>query len=143
MKSGKVYSGRPIHLVFSAGLMVFAEAGAITSAVLRWQSLSHPALGIALSVSLATLLLWFYWQGSNIARWIVIIGGILDLITALTELLGVPAAWVSSEPHPTAVKIKYVVQICVCAYIVGWLFTKQAQTYFSPEERHRRELLTN
>jgi len=132
-------SGRPGQLVVTTALMACAVAACLIAAIRLWSTLPHPLAGSVLLIGTWIPLLWFYWQGYSAARWIVLILGILDVIDALNVFLKVPfLARFSAPPDLALGKAKYAIQLCICAYIVGWPLTRQATTYFSTDARRER-----
>lgn len=132
-------SARPTQLLVTTALMTCAIAACLIAAIWLWSTLPHPLVGSVLLIGTWIPLLWYYWQGYSAARWIVLILGILDIVDALNVLLKVPLLSRFSVPPDLAIgKTKYAIQLCICAYVVGWLLTRQAATYFSTDARRER-----
>ena len=130
---------KPAQLFVTTALMACAVAAALTAGIWLWSTLSHPLVGSVLLLGSSILLLWFYWRGHGAARWIVMVLGILLIVDALNVLLPVPfLGLIAGSPDLTLGKTKYAIQLCICVYVVGWLFTRQAATYFGADSRRER-----
>lgn len=135
MTASESRGARPVQLVVTTALMACAVAALLVSAIWLWSTLPHPLVGSALLACSSILLLWFYWRGYSAARWIVMVLGVLLVVDAVNVVLfRVPfLAPFSGSPDLTLGKTKYAIQLCICAYVVGWLFTRRAASYFSEE----------
>jgi hypothetical protein len=122
--------------------MALAAVAAMAAGIWLWSTLPHPLAGSVLLIGCSSVLLWFYWKGYNAARWTVLLLAVFNIIDALYALLRIPLlAPLSGEPDFALGKAKYVLQLCVCTYIVWWLFTKQAASYFRADARRERDSL--
>jgi hypothetical protein len=132
-------SVRPPQLVVTTVLIAGAVVAALIAAIWLWSMLPHPFVGSVLLAGSSILLLWFYWRGHSAARWIVIVLGILLIIDALNVFLQIRfLAPFSAPPDLKLGKAKYAIQLFICVYVVGWLLTRQAATYFSADARRGR-----
>jgi hypothetical protein len=133
---------KPTQLIITTALMAFAVIAALVGAIWLWSTLPHPLTGSVLLLGCSSVLLWFYWQGYGAARWTVLVLSVLLIIDALNVLFRLPLlAPFSAEPDLTFGKAKYVIQLCICTYVVGWLVTRNAARYFSADARRERNSL--
>jgi hypothetical protein len=137
-------SARPLPLVASTGcwvvLTVFAFAYSTFVVVRDWNSqdgvleiLPIAVLAVFFLVSCNLLVfLWSYWQGYAWTRIFAIVGLVLKAINCL---------WLASLPHgvgldlvPVAASADFLFSL----YILYWLTTRQARSYFTALGRTRQ-----
>jgi len=91
--------------------------------VVDWAA--HPALltisiaGVSLLILAGYVVLWFYWQGRNWARWMV-------LLTSLLALLNL-AFWTAAMP---AERILIAAEVPLALFLLYWLNTSPIRKYF-------------
>ena len=137
-------SARPLPLVASTGcwvvLTVFAFAYSTFVVVRDWNSqdgvleiLPIAVLAVFFLVSCNLLVfLWSYWQGYAWTRIFAIVGLVVKAINYL---------WLASLPHGVGLDLVHVaasVDFLFSLYILYWLTTRQARSYFTALGRTRQ-----
>ena len=85
----------------------------------------HPVLlalsiaGVSLLILVSYVALWFYWQGRNWARWMVLLSSLLALLNL--------AFWTSATP---AERIMIAVEAPLALFLLYWLNTSPVKKYF-------------
>ena len=137
-------SARPLPLVASTCcwvvLTVFAFAYSTFVVVRDWNSqdgvfeiLPIAVLAVFFLVSCNLLVfLWSYWQGYAWTRIFAIVGLVLKAINCL---------WLASLPHGVGLDLVHMaatVHFLFSLYILYWLTTRQARSYFTALGRTRQ-----
>jgi len=127
-------SRKPFPLIASAlwwSILTVAAFGYATYVNFRVGSSVVGVLILAALFSLTCSLLWFlwsYWRGHDWTRTLVLIGLVLKLVYELFYLFEI-----HYFPHTPARRALFTLRIgdmLFCAYILFWLFTKEAKQYF-------------
>lgn len=102
----------------------------ISNGMLRFIStvLGAAVVGIVV-VCFESVVLWFYWHGSDWARWVVVLGCLLSFVSLRHFIIGPPVT------HGRDVIIVY--RILVAIVVMAYLFTREARSWFS---RHSKDL---
>ena len=102
----------------------------ITNGMLRFITtvLGAAVVGIVV-VLFESVVLWFYWHGSNWSRWVVVTGCLLTFVSLRHFIIGPPVS------HGRDIIIIY--RVAVAAGVLAYLCTHEARSWFS---RHSRDL---
>jgi hypothetical protein len=104
----------PLRWSESHGLLAYSAA-----------SLGAVVVGL-LIVIFEYLVLWFYWNGRNWSRWLVLLGCLLCFVSLRHFVIGPPVS------HARTLIIFY--RIVVAIGVIGYLCTHQARTWFTTEK---------